>query len=576
MNGYELVRLQPEQVKKAGDTMTGSLRMTNNGKFIGDLTGNADSANRLQNTRNIKVGNTTRQFNGTQDVVFDLNDIGASPSNHNHKEVIDARTDKNGTTHKDLKTRLDNVDLQLDKINLNLDISIRDYGAKCDGVTDDTNAVKQALNAAIQSGGRASVNLTYGTILISENIIVPPLVRIYGSGIYKATIKAKAGSNVTKVLDVTRDGIYCNEFSDFTIDGSNIIGITGIDFQDPTNTVQDENSKFDNILIANCEQALIIGQNNRGNRFNNINIEHCKKSILLDGTDNVLTNIIVSTIQNDGIIINGSNNHLSDVKAFYCDRNGIVVNGQINKLDVEVQENGLNGIVVNGFMNDIDILSDSNGRIVESYNIVINGYKNLVRGLCGFNATLAGNIKAHLSMGEDSVLNDVDILCHGNKLYIEEKIISASNSICINKKTYLENMATNLALEPVGGGQSTLSKDTFFDKPLIVNFNKAIHQGAYYKRTIDASNKRKFYGGFKSFVRGGACKMFIDFFNNNTKIDSVSTDELNIHHNNDSYTYRKGNIPQGTNKIDIFISVYATDNSGYSEAVINHIDFITM
>lgn len=84
MNGFELVRLQPEQVKKTGDTITGNLTAQGNANFVGPLQGNATSATRLQTARNIQVGNTTRAFNGTSNISFSLADIGASASNHNH------------------------------------------------------------------------------------------------------------------------------------------------------------------------------------------------------------------------------------------------------------------------------------------------------------------------------------------------------------------------------------------------------------------------------------------------------------------------------------------------------------
>lgn len=84
MNGFELVRLQPEQVKKTGDTITGNLTAQGNANFVGPLQGNATSATRLQTARNIQVGNTTRSFNGTSNISFSLADIGASASNHNH------------------------------------------------------------------------------------------------------------------------------------------------------------------------------------------------------------------------------------------------------------------------------------------------------------------------------------------------------------------------------------------------------------------------------------------------------------------------------------------------------------
>lgn len=56
MNGYELVRLQPKQVVKTGDTMTGDLTMTAGGKFVGNLEGNASTSTKLQ---------AAKQINGT-------------------------------------------------------------------------------------------------------------------------------------------------------------------------------------------------------------------------------------------------------------------------------------------------------------------------------------------------------------------------------------------------------------------------------------------------------------------------------------------------------------------------------
>lgn len=48
------------------------------------ISGNAASATRLQNARNIKIGNTSRSFNGTADVTWTLSDIGAAASSHSH------------------------------------------------------------------------------------------------------------------------------------------------------------------------------------------------------------------------------------------------------------------------------------------------------------------------------------------------------------------------------------------------------------------------------------------------------------------------------------------------------------
>ena len=99
MKGYELVRLQPQQVLKTGDTMSGNLTMTGGAKFIGDLQGNADSATRLQTARTINgtsfdgtanittenwgtarditIGNTAKPVNGSANVAWSVAEIGA-------------------------------------------------------------------------------------------------------------------------------------------------------------------------------------------------------------------------------------------------------------------------------------------------------------------------------------------------------------------------------------------------------------------------------------------------------------------------------------------------------------------
>ena len=46
------------------------------------VSGNAGTATKLQNARNIKIGNTTRSFNGTADVTWTLGDIGAAAASH--------------------------------------------------------------------------------------------------------------------------------------------------------------------------------------------------------------------------------------------------------------------------------------------------------------------------------------------------------------------------------------------------------------------------------------------------------------------------------------------------------------
>ena len=97
MNGYELVRLQPNQLKKTGDTMTGDLKMsanivptTNNARDLGSpslafrkVYGSATSADKLTTARGFSINGIRKTFNGEGDISWTLAEIGAASTNHN-------------------------------------------------------------------------------------------------------------------------------------------------------------------------------------------------------------------------------------------------------------------------------------------------------------------------------------------------------------------------------------------------------------------------------------------------------------------------------------------------------------
>lgn len=104
MNGYELVRLQENQVKKTGDTMTGNLTMAGNAEVVG----NATSSTKLKDARTFTIGNAQpKSFDGTQNLTWTLQEIGAGTggTNATYKTTVNANQwQANGANYKFLVT----------------------------------------------------------------------------------------------------------------------------------------------------------------------------------------------------------------------------------------------------------------------------------------------------------------------------------------------------------------------------------------------------------------------------------------------------------------------------------------
>lgn len=181
MNGYELVRLQPQQVKKSGDTITGNLTATGGAKFVGNLQGNADTATaatKLQTARqingtnfdgtgnittanwgtarNITIGNTAKSVNGSGNVSWNLNEIGAAASNHNQaSNTITALTGYNKGNTTGAISATDNLNTALAKLENGLS-----NGANHTHNYAGSNTPGGAANSAVQLQTARTINGT--------------------------------------------------------------------------------------------------------------------------------------------------------------------------------------------------------------------------------------------------------------------------------------------------------------------------------------------------------------------------------------------------------------------------------
>ena len=97
-------------------------------------------------------------------------------------------------------------------------VSVSDFGAKCDGSTDDSAAFQQAEI----STPYGLINIPSGACYINSNInISKDNIKFRGSG--QGSTYIQMGPSVTKLFDITTAGsafVVLPEFSNFTVDGS--------------------------------------------------------------------------------------------------------------------------------------------------------------------------------------------------------------------------------------------------------------------------------------------------------------------------------------------------------------------
>jgi hypothetical protein len=93
-------------------------------------------------------------------------------------------------------------------------------GMKCDGLTDDSEALQATLNSAVRSGpGNATVIMPPGTcvISVSAKVSINAPIWLQGTGKLATTLKRKDSSNGGSILSINSDGVT---LSDFGLDGN--------------------------------------------------------------------------------------------------------------------------------------------------------------------------------------------------------------------------------------------------------------------------------------------------------------------------------------------------------------------
>lgn len=184
--------------------------------------------------------------------------------------------------HPEATTTVQDNSLTLPKFTADLKlVTVKDYltpqmyGAVGDGVTDDSTALQDALNAAqAQKKPLALISNYY----CDSNLTVPSYVRVFGlSQNTERTPYVFAGPNVTVLFDMP--GII-NRFDNFGVANSGFAYRSNIFFQFRGNSSNDIDSTMYGILMSYCHTCVVcMGRNLE---LYNCHMGHCAYGIYYD------------------------------------------------------------------------------------------------------------------------------------------------------------------------------------------------------------------------------------------------------------------------------------------------------
>ena len=249
------------------------------------------------------------------------------------------------------------------------------FGAKGDGVTDDTVAFKNTFQK-LDNGG--ILFLPPGTYLISSSLDIPSGVTIEGSG-QKTTVLKLIGNTIEdyflKFSSIKNGGGIKN----VSIDGNNYLSklVTGIVLGSSVeDTHVNEGFIISNISVKRFSNNGIEYLSGWQATFQDIYISNCGNiGFLIKGSDTTFHDINISGCK-CGLSLNAGTAKINNVKIDNCatteEDYACVLKGERNNIcNLEIQNCGPNGIFISGRQNSYyGVLLDQIGLLLNgtSYN----------------------------------------------------------------------------------------------------------------------------------------------------------------------------------------------------------------
>jgi hypothetical protein len=187
-------------------------------------------------------------------------------------------------------------------------VSVKDFGAVGDGVTDDTVSIQAAINS-LPSGG--TVLFPRGTyIATSFGASAINGIRMIGDGVNATTVRLKDGSNSSFVYFA---GVNGGEFAHMTVDGNVANNPLGID-RTALGCGSSKNLFFHDFHVKDCEgKGVAISSGNFATTENihlsSFSVTNCnEQAVLIDATNGttryvVIDNFTISDTNHAGVAV---------------------------------------------------------------------------------------------------------------------------------------------------------------------------------------------------------------------------------------------------------------------------------